>query len=122
MTKQFLKDAFGWGFMLWLIGYVLGIVLFFVVPGSLIGWIIMPIGMFLTVLVLVKKAKGTSFAYYFMLAGVWVLLAITFDYFLLVKVFNPADGYYKLDVYIYYFLTFALPFLFGWKKYIYKTR
>jgi hypothetical protein len=122
MTKQFFKDAFIWGSMLWLIGYVLGIVLFFFVPASLIGWIIMPIGILITLLVLMKKVHGDSFNYFVLLACVWALLAIIFDYFLLVKVVNPADGYYKIDVYIYYLLTFVLPVLFGWKKYIYKVR
>jgi hypothetical protein len=39
-----------------------------------------------------------------------------FDYFLLVKVFKPVDGYYKLDVYLYYVLTFILPLIVGWRK------
>lgn len=39
-----LKDTLGWGFLLWLIGYALGMILFSIVPHSLIGWIIMPIG------------------------------------------------------------------------------
>jgi hypothetical protein len=44
MNKQFIKDAFGWGFILWLVGYGLGIILFMLVPLSMVGWIIMPIG------------------------------------------------------------------------------
>ena len=48
MNRQLLKDSFGWGFILWLIGYVLGIVLFFVLPSSLIRWVIMPIGLVIT--------------------------------------------------------------------------
>lgn len=34
----------GWGFVLWLIGYALGIMLFAFVRPSLIGWIITPFG------------------------------------------------------------------------------
>ncbi len=41
---------------------------------------------------------------------------IIFDYFFLVKMFKPADGYYKLDVYLYYVLTFILPLVVGWGK------
>lgn len=52
MTKQFYKDAFGWGFVLWLIGYGLGIILFAFVSPDLIGWIIMPIGIIITLWVL----------------------------------------------------------------------
>lgn len=116
MDKQFFKDALGWGFLLWLIGYILGIILFMIVPQSMIGWIITPIGITLTLWVLFKKVKGDNFRYYLFLAISWVLIAIVFDYFFLVKAFNPADGYYKLDVYIYYAVTFTLPLLVGWRK------
>ena len=109
MNKQLIKDALGWGFMLWLIGYALGIMLFTVAPPAMIGWIIMPIGVWLTLWVLLKKVKGGSFKYYLALGLAWTLVAIVFDYFFLVKAFKPADGYYKLAVYIYYGLTFILP-------------
>lgn len=116
MTKQFYKDAFMWGFILWLIGYLLGIVFFAVVPVSLIGWVIMPIGIFITLWVLLKKLQANSLKYYGMLAVVWLLIAVICDYFFLVKVFNPIDGYYKPDVYLYYALTLILPLLVGWRK------
>lgn len=48
-----------------------------------------------------------------MLAFGWTIIAIILDYFLLVKVFNPADGYYKFDVYLYYIFTFVLPLIAG---------
>lgn len=116
MSKQFLKDAIVWGFILWLIGYLLGIVLFPIVPNSILGWIIMPIGTTITLWVLLRKIKADSFKYYVLLALVWVLIAITCDYFFLVKIFKPADGYYKLDVYLYYVLTLSFPLLVGWVR------
>ena len=116
MIKQFYKDAFGWGFLLWLIGYALSIMLFAIVPFAMIGWIIMPIGIIITLWVLFKKIKADTFNYFAMLAVVWVLIAIIFDYFFIVKAFNPADGYYKMDVYLYYALTLLLPLIAGWKK------
>ena len=58
MNKQFLKDSLGWGFVLWLVGYVLGIILFFVLPTSLIGWVITPIGVIITFWVLSKKVQS----------------------------------------------------------------
>lgn len=116
MTKQFLKDALGWGLALWFVGYILGIVFFSVVPVAILGWAIMPIGILFTLWVLLKKVKHTSFQYYILLAVIWTIIAIVFDYFLLVKVFKPADGYYKLDVYIYYILTLTSPIIVGWKK------
>ena len=116
MNKHFLKDAFGWGFILWLIGYGLGIMFFAFVPSSMIGWIIMPIGAIITLWVLFKKIKADSFRYYAGLAVVWVLIAAVFDYLFIVKAFKPADGYYKLDVYLYYALIFVLPLIVGWRK------
>ena len=56
-TKMF-KDGLVWGFVLWLIGYVLGIVLFPFVANAVLGWVIMPIGVILTLWVLIKKVKG----------------------------------------------------------------
>lgn len=116
MSRQFIKDAFGWGFALWLIGYVLGIALFAFVPPNLLGWAIMPIGIVVTLWILWKKVKGDSFRYFVLLAVVWVLIAVVCDYFFLVLAFKPADGYYKLDVYLYYALTLVLPPLVGWRK------
>lgn len=113
---QFLKDAFIWGFVLWLIGYILGIVLFLLVPASLIGWIVTPFGIIITLWILIKKLKSNSIQYYFLIAVIWTLIAIICDYFLLVQVFKPEDGYYKTDVYLYYVLTFLLPLLVGLKK------
>jgi hypothetical protein len=113
---QFYKDALGWGFVLWLIGYVLGIMLFAVVPLSMIGWIILPIGTIITLWVLFKKIKSEALQYYFVLAVSWTLIAVAFDYVFIVKLFKPADGYYKLDVYLYYVLTFVLPLVVGWRK------
>jgi hypothetical protein len=114
MNKQFLKDSLGWGFGLWVFGYVLGFVFFAFVPPTVIGWYIMPFGVALTLWVLLKKVQGGDCKYYFSLALVWTLLAVVLDYFLLVKLFKPADGYYKLDVYVYYLLTFLLPLAAGW--------
>lgn len=116
MTKQFLKDALLWGFILWLIGYGLGMALFFLVPASFIGWIIMPIGTALTILVAMKKIKGTTITYYFLVALVWVAIAALFDYIFLVKILKPADGYYKLDIYVYYALAFLIPLVAGFAK------
>ena len=116
MKKSFLRDSLGWGVLLWLVGYILGIVLFMVAPPSTIGWIIMPIGILLTLWVLSKKVKGDSLKYYFVLAIGWTVIAIVFDYFFLVKLFKPADGYYKLDVYLYYVFTFGLPLIVGVRK------
>ena len=117
MNKQLLKDALGWGFGLWFIGYVLGFIFFFIVSPSLIGWFVTPLGVIITLWVLLKKVKGETLGYYFTLAITWTIIAIAFDYVFMVKMLNPVGGYYKLDIYLYYALTFALPLVvFWWKK------
>ncbi len=116
MNRQLLKDTLGWGFLLWLIGYALGILLFAVLPPSILGWVIMPIGIVVTLWVLLKKVKGDSLQYFLKIAIIWTLIAVVCDYFFLVKLFKPADGYYKLDIYLYYALTFILPLVIGLRK------
>jgi hypothetical protein len=116
MNKQLLKDAFGWGFVLWIIGYALGMMLFAFVPASLIGWIIMPIGTVIALWIAFKKVRGDTLRYYCLVALVWVLIAVLGDYLFIVKALKPADGYYKPDVYLYYALTLAIPLFAGWKR------
>lgn len=116
VKKQFYIDALVWGFVLWLIGYLLGMILFFVVRPDMIGWVILPIGIIITLWVLFKKIKGDSFQYYLLLTIAWTLIAIVFDYLFIVKALKPADGYYKLDVYLYYALTFILPLAAYYRK------
>lgn len=116
MNTRLLWDSLGWGFILWLIGYVLGFLLFFVVPVVLLGWAIMPIGVAITLWVLFKRVKAAALWHYLVLSVVWTALAMALDYLLIVKALKPADGYYKLDVYLYYAFTFLLPLAaFGWK-------
>lgn len=113
--KIFLNTVL-WGFVLWLFGYVLGFVFFAIAPKELIGWYILPFGVAFTLFVLIKKIKRTEFGCYFGLGLIWTIMAIVLDYFFLVKMLNTAD-YYKIDVYIYYILTFILPLLVGWYKF-----
>ena len=94
----------------------MGIVFFFVFPSSLIGWVILPVGLIITLWVVLKKVKGDTLQYYLTLAIVWTITAIVLDYLFIVKAFKPADGYYKLDVYLYYSLTFVIPLTIGWWK------
>lgn len=114
MKRFLLYDVIGWGVGLWCIGYLLGILLFFIVPASYIGWILTPIGLCITLWILWKKVRADSMKKFFLLSVAWTLIAVLFDYLFIVQLLKPADGYYKLDVYIYYFLTFLLPVGVGW--------
>ena len=115
MTKIF-KNTVSWGFVLWLFGYILGIVFFAMVPKNLIGFFILPLGVAFTLWVLLKKIKRDEFMCYFGLGLIWTLMAVLLDYFFIVKLFHSV-GYYKLDVYVYYILTFFLPIIVGWYKF-----
>jgi len=116
MNKNLLKDALGWGFLLWMIGYILSIILFTIVPVSLVGWIILPIGIVITLWVLHRRVNAGSLLDSLVIGIVCTGIAAGFDYLLIVRLFKPADGYYKLDVYLYYTLTFFLPIFVGWRK------
>jgi hypothetical protein len=113
MKRRSVRDSLGWGFLLWFVGYVLGFVFYAFVPRSLIGWAIMPIGVAITLWVLLRKIKAMQFQYYACLGIVWALIAIVCDYLFMVVLLKPPDGYYKLDVYLYYALTLVLPLLVG---------
>ncbi|MDD5721221.1 MAG: hypothetical protein PHT16_02115 [Candidatus Pacebacteria bacterium] len=110
--KIFLNTIF-WGFVLWLFGYILGFVFFAIVPKESLGWYIMPFGVIATLWVLLKKIKREKFMCYLGLGVVWAIMAIVLDYVFLVKLLKATD-YYKLDVYLYYFLTLVLPIVVGW--------
>jgi hypothetical protein len=121
MGKRLLKDALGWGLALWLIGYALGIILFALVPATLIGWIIMPIGTAISLWIAFRKVKGDTFQYYCIVALAWTLVAVLGDYLFIVKALKPVDGYYKPDVYLYYALTLTIPLIAGWTRTLRRT-
>ena len=113
--KKVFINSLAWGFMLWLIGYILGIVFFMIMPANMIGWAITPIATIITLWVLFKKIEREKFTDCIALGFVWTIMAVILDYIFIVKLFNSAN-YYKLDVYIYYFLAFAFPVIVGWYK------
>jgi hypothetical protein len=111
--NRLLRDAVGWGVALWLVGYILGVILFFVLPASRIGWFIMPIGLVMTLWVLVHEINYRSVWTYTILSLFWTSIAVGLDYVFIVRLLSPADGYYKLDVYLYYVLTLLTPLVVG---------
>jgi tellurite resistance protein TehA-like permease len=116
-----LKNTVFWGIVLWLIGYVLGIIFFMLVPKDLIGWFIFPIGIIVTLWVLLYKIKRDELLCYFGLGLIWTILAVLLDYLFIVILFNSPD-YYKLDVFLYYASTFLLPLIVGFYKFKLKKQ
>ena len=103
-----MKQTILWGILLWFIGYLLGIIAFMLVPPTLIGYVVMPMGILVTLWVLLKK----SFSSYLYTAIIWTLIAVIFDYLFNVRLFHIV-GYYKPDIYLYYALTFIMPLAVG---------
>jgi hypothetical protein len=116
MRKLLVNESLGWGTAVWFFGYVLGIALFFVLPAALIGWTILPAGLVFAVWVVTTRVDEKRLASYAVVALVWTVIAVAGDYIFIVKAIKPADGYYKLDVFIYYALTLLVPLVVGWWK------
>jgi hypothetical protein len=116
MNSPFLRQSLIWGLALWLFGYALGFAFFPFLANNVLGWAIMPFGVMATLWVLLRKTSAPTLQHYVVLGLVWVVIAIVLDYIFIVKLLQPSDGYYKLDVYIYYALTFALPCAVGFWK------
>ncbi len=109
MKIHIVRDVLGWGIGLWLFGYILGFVFYAFVPSAQIGWYVMPLGIAATCLVLWRKVRFDSAGEAVLLGIGWTAIAVICDYVFIIKLLNPADGYYKPDVYLYYLLTFVLP-------------
>lgn len=117
MNRFYVRDVLGWGFLLWLIGYILGFAFFVIVPTQQIGWFVMPVGIAITMWVLRKKIKLTSMKKALMLGVGWSIIAIVCDFLFMVLPMSLATSYYKLDVFIYYIVTCALPMIvLKWKR------
>jgi hypothetical protein len=119
--KEKVKNMLFWGFILWLTGYIAGIILFFIIPKDLIGFVITPFATLLTIWVLFKKVKRPELMCYFGTGLIWTIMAIILDYVFLVKLFKAGIAYYKPDVILYYVLTFSLPIIVGFWKFKHKS-
>ena len=120
-TSEKIKNMLLWGFLLWLFGYIAGILLFFIVPKDFIGWVITPIAILVTVWVLINKVKRPELMCYFGTGMIWTIMAVLFDYLFIVTLFKTGNSYYKPDVYVYYVLTFTLPIAVGYWKFKHKA-
>jgi hypothetical protein len=114
-TKTKLIDI-GLGLLIWLIGYIASIVLWGAVSPDMLGWVLFVV--FLPLMIYIPysrfRNRKETVGYYLLMASVWVLIAVVLDYLFIVQMFN-SQSYYKLDVYVYYAITFIAPFLIGTK-------
>lgn len=116
MTKRIIVDSVGFGILLWVIGFALGMMFFPFVPAAYIGLPILLIMTPATFFVLYRRfrSKGFSEAYYLTVGAAWLLIAAIFDYIFLVRAFS-VQNYYDADLFVYYVLTFMMPVLVGIK-------
>jgi hypothetical protein len=107
--KDWIKDTVGLGTLLWLVGYVASLVLFFTPFVHHMGWIITVIFTPLTIAItwLWFHERDIPFLYFVQVGIVWTLIAIVLDYLFIVELFHAA--YYEFDVFVYYALTFLIP-------------
>lgn len=106
---QQIKDTTGPGILLWLIGYLASLVLFFSPFAGILGWIL--IAVFTPVTIAITwwwfRARDLSLAYYAGVGIAWVAIAVVLDYLFIVLPFQAS--YYGPDVFVYYVLTFLIP-------------
>ena len=107
--KAWVKDTAGLGIVLWLLGYLASMVLFFTPFAGIMGWIITAV--FTPVTVAIAwwwfRARRLPLAYYVKVGAAWTLIAVVFDYLFIVLLLQAE--YYRPDVFVYYALTFLIP-------------
>lgn len=108
--KQWVKDTAGLGTVLWLIGYLASLVLFFSPFAGIMGWILLAV--FTPVSLAIawwwfRKREHLPVQYYAGVGVAWMLIAIVLDYLFIVLLFHAT--YYGPDVFVYYAVTFLIP-------------
>ncbi len=116
MVNRIIIDALGFGILLWVAGFALGMIFFPFIPVAYIGLPIVAVIVPLTFLISYYrfKEKGFDKTYYITVAVAWFLIAVIFDYIFLVRGFN-VQNYYDADLLAYYALTLLAPIVTGIK-------
>ncbi len=105
------KDTAGIGILLWIIGYVASMALYFTPLAGSMGWVIAAVLTPVTVLVAwwwFANRDRLPLCYYAGVGVSWTVIAVVLDYFFIVRLFN-ATSYYAPDVFLYYALMFLIP-------------
>jgi len=106
---QRIKDTAGLGILLWLIGYLASLALFFTPFVGIMGWIL--IAVFTPITIAITwwwfRARNLSLSYYAGVGIAWMAIAVVLDYLFIVLLFGSA--YYSPHVFLYYALTFLVP-------------
>lgn len=113
-SKSGLSDALGMGSLLWLMGYVLSLVLFAIIPEKLMAQIILAImtPVFFIIAFYKLRFKSEHISYYVLIGIVWLSVAVVLDYLFIIRLFN-VKNYYDIEVIVYYLITVIIPILIG---------
>ena len=114
MFKKELLFDIAAGFLLWVVGFALGMLLFTLIPASILGWYLLVIIVPLTIIISLYrfKERNESIKYFLFVASVWLLIPIILDFIIIVLTFN-VQNFYDIDLLIYYALTFIIPLSLG---------
>jgi len=108
--KQWIKDTAGLGTVLWLIGYLASLALFFTPLAGIMGWILLVIFTPITIAIAwwwFRPRERLPLQYYAGVGVAWMLIAVVLDYLFIVLLFQAT--YYGPDVFVYYAVTFLIP-------------
>jgi len=108
--QQVLKDTAGLGTLLWLIGYLASLVLYFSPVSYALGWVLLVIFTPFTIWVTWWWfwERTLPLSYFGGVAVSWTVIAIVLDYLFIVLLFH-SPGYYMPDVFVYYAVMFLIP-------------
>lgn len=109
-----LRDTLGLGLAFWLIGYLLSLVLFFVLPPGIMGWVLFVVLTPVMIVVCWRWFRGRDLPLtaFVVVAITWTVIALVGDYLFIVRLFQ-AVNYYQADVFVYYAVTFLVPVVVG---------
>lgn len=112
--KLWIKDAVILGILLWVIGYITSLVLFFSPLYGIMGWLLIAVFTPFTLIVTWWwfKERVLPLSYYFGVGCAWTVIAIVLDYLFIVLLFQAT--YYGPDVFVYYAVTFFIPVIIGY--------
>ncbi len=118
--KQWIKDTAGLGTVLWLIGYLASLLLFFSPFAGIMGWVLLAVCTPVTIAIAWWwfRARDLALRYYAGVGVAWTVLAVVLDYLFIVLLLHAT--YYGPDVFVYYALTFVIPV--GVGLYLVRTR
>ena len=120
LSRSNLSDAVGIGCSLWLIGYVLSLALFTLLPEKLMAQIILAIMTPVSFVIAFYKLRFNSehILYYLLIGIVWLFIAVVLDYIFIITIFN-VKNYYDVEVVFYYLITPIIPISIG---YLYRKK